>query len=108
MLEFGSSLLSELFGLKAVAAAESLEQQWRVLFRPVPLSEGAKDSVQANRKQGIALELFLMAQQVQLNKELVSKPAVQGSNDVRELLMKIALAVSDGLTVAQLLIPNRW
>ena len=79
-----------------------------MVFRPVPLSEGPKDSVQTNRKQRIAFELFLMAQKVQLNKELVSKPAVQGSNDVRELLMKIALAVSDGLTVAQLLIPNRW
>ena len=32
-----------------------------------------------------------MAQKVQLNKELVSKPAVQGSNDVRKLLMKIRL-----------------
>jgi hypothetical protein len=79
-----------------------------VILRPVPLGEGTEDGVKPNCKQRIALELFLMAQQVQLNKKLIGKPPIQRGDDVRKQLMKIAFAVSDGLTVAQLVIRNRW
>ena len=42
-----------------------------------------------------------MTEQVQLNQQLISDSAVQRGDDVGELLMKCAFAVSNGLLVAQ-------
>ena len=49
-----------------------------------------------------------MAEEVQLDQEFIGDSAVQRSDDVRELLMKSALAVSNGLTVAQVWLLNGW
>ena len=42
-----------------------------------------------------------MAEEMQFHKQLIAHPPVEGGDDMGERLMKRALAVSNGLTIAQ-------
>jgi hypothetical protein len=102
----GFALIGQAFQLgcmEAGAAAEGFKQRGQVLLRFVAAGEGAKHLTQAHSKQGVHLKLLLMAEQVQLHKQLVGRSPIERRNYKWEGGVKGALAVSNGLMLSQ-----RW
>ena len=87
--------------IKTIAAADRFEEAIGVALRPIPSGEGCEDLVEANSEQRCAVELCLMAEQVEFHKQLIAHPPVERGDDMGERLMKRSLAVSNGLTIAQ-------
>ena len=99
-------LVAKTLGFEAVAAAEGFEERNGVVLRAISLGERFENGLQAHREQSVGFELLLVAEQMELYQQLIAHPSVERGDDVRELLMKCAFAVSDGLTVAQVLFRN--
>ena len=99
-------LMSEIVCVEAITATEGAEHQFRMLLRAITTGECREDRSKPNGKQWCRPKLLLMTEQVQLNQQLISDSAVQRGDDIGELLMKCAFAVSNGLTVAQVLFRN--
>jgi hypothetical protein len=72
-----------------------------VCFRFVALCERLKHLTQTHSKQGVALEMLLMTEEVQLNQELVCRSPVQRWNHIRKSFMEGPLAVSDRPMIRQ-------
>ena len=87
--------------IKTIAAADRFEEAIGMALRPIPSGEGCEDLVEANSEQRCAVELCLMAEQVEFHKQLIAHPPVERGDDMGERLMKRSLAVSNGLTIAQ-------
>ena len=98
--------LAQLCCVEAIAAAEGTEQCVCLRFWPIALGEGVKHAAQPDAEEFVGFESTLMAQQMQLHQQLVSKAAVQRRNDVGEGLMKRSFAVGDGLTCGQRAVPE--
>ena len=73
---------------------------------PIALGEGVKHAAKPDAEEFVGFESTLMAQQMQLYQQLVSKAAVKRRNDVGEGLMKRSFAVGDGLTCGQRAVPE--
>jgi hypothetical protein len=99
-------LISKTLSVEAVAAAEGVEERNGVALWAISLGERLENSVQAHSEQSVGFELLLVAEQMELHQQLIAHPSVERGDDVRKLLMKCAFAVSDGLTVAQVLFRN--
>ena len=87
--------------VEAIAAAQGTEQCLGLRFGPIALGEGVKHGAEPNAEKLVGFKPTLMAQQMQLHQQLISKAAVQRRNDVGKGLMKRAFAVGDGLTCGQ-------
>ena len=98
--------LAKILSIEAIAAAERFEEGPGVVLRPVSLGECFENSVETYGEQDVRFELLLVAEQMELHQQLIAHPSIERGDDVRKLLMKCAFAVSDGLTVAQVLFRN--
>ena len=101
------SELDQLLSIEAVAAAKRHEQGLPMLIRAITLSEGVEHLLQPHSEQGISCEKFLMAEQVQLDQQLIGCPPIQRGNHMRERAVKRPFAVSNGQMLTQVLAPKQ-
>ena len=75
-------------------------------FWAVTTGEDIKNLAKANSKETVRLEVLLVAQEMKLDKKFIGCTSVERWDDMREVMMKRTFAVSNGLSVTQVLGPT--
>ena len=101
------SQLTKLGSIETVAAAQGTEEGLEVSLGLVAPCEGIEDLLQANGKEGIDLEVLLMAEEMEFNQQLIGGAPIERGDHIGERLVKRPLAVGDGQMFTQVSAPNK-
>ena len=98
-------LLAQSIWVEAAASTYCIDQGLDVSFWSVTTREDIKNLAKANSKERVRVEMLLVAQEMQLYKKFIGCTSVQRGDDMREIMIKRTFAVSNGLSVTQVLSP---
>ena len=99
-------LLAQIIRVETAASTECIEQGLDVSFWSVTTGEDIKNLAKTNSKETVRLEVLLVAQEMKLDKKFIGCTSVQRGDDMREIMIKRTFAVSNGLSVTQVLGPT--